>query len=122
MAGSQFGVQCSVTPMPMPVGRSESGEVSMCGIDELFLRAQAAPPKNRLRRRDHGRWHGKDPLDPGRRMAGSARPKMHKVTTLAGLDGGRALMQGPRFLPKASLSARKVLGFNRVAAPFHRLY
>jgi hypothetical protein len=39
MAGSQFGVQRSVMPMPMQVGRSESGEVSMCGIDELFLRA-----------------------------------------------------------------------------------
>lgn len=48
IGSSQFGVQCSVMPMPMHVRRSESGEASMCGIDELVLRAQAAPPNNRL--------------------------------------------------------------------------
>ncbi|KAF2824270.1 hypothetical protein CC86DRAFT_297438, partial [Ophiobolus disseminans] len=113
----------SMAPMLLQVRRTESGEVSPCGIDEM--RAAKAAPRHpeTSRRRDHHFFDSRPVQQPAQRMVGGARSGACKVTTITGLEGSRPLMQGPqrpRFFPKLSLSVHKVLGFNR-RVPFHRL-
>jgi hypothetical protein len=58
----QTSAQRCTEPAPMQLRRAESGEVSMCGIDELLLRAQSNATVNCSCRRDHRCWNGKDGL------------------------------------------------------------
>ena len=104
---------------------------------------RATPPQNSSIRRDHRFADGKDALEPKsfrtvtaarpcrtlpQRMVGGARPSVRIVTTIGRSRrsvGSQRLMQGPRFVPRESLSVHKVLGVQQesmLLGPFHRLY
>jgi hypothetical protein len=72
----QSSAQTCTEPVPMQVRRAESGEVSMCGIDELLLRAQSNATVNCSCRRDHRCFYGKDALAPKSFRTATARGQL----------------------------------------------
>jgi hypothetical protein len=120
-------------PMPMQVRRSESGEVSMCGIDELFAASTGTATHEVSRRRDDRCWYGNDPLDwKSFSHRNSARPSSRPCRTLqdewqTALGWKCAKLRHwqvskaredsckvPGLFQRLRLARRKCWGFNRV--------